>query len=322
MSYTVCMPYTIELEGVRKAFGGTPVLAGLDLRARPGTVLALLGANGAGKTTTVRILCTLLRPDGGAVRVAGHDVAAHPDRVRRAIAVTAQHAAVDDVLTGEEQLVLVGRLHRLSRRDARARAAELLEAFDLGAAARRRVGTYSGGMRRRLDLAATLVARPEVVVLDEPTTGLDPRSRRDVWRAIGELRDAGSTVLLTTQYLEEADALADHVAVLRAGRVAAEGTPEALKARVGEEAVVLTFAAPAHRDRAAALLAGVTNVCETIVTPGVTLRVATGGAPDDVRRVLERLAAGGVPAARLELHRPTLDDVFLTLTDPATEAAR
>jgi ABC-2 type transport system ATP-binding protein len=279
----MCMAYTIETEGLTKAFGATPVLDGLDLTVEAGAVFALLGPNGAGKTTTVRILATLLAPDGGTARVAGHDVAGDPRSVRAAIGLTAQEAAVDDLLTGAENLRMMARLRRVPR----ARAAELLERFDLGEAADRRVATYSGGMRRRLDIAMSLVARPQVLFLDEPTTGLDPRSRRAVWAAVTALANEGTTVLLTTQYLEEADRLADRIAVIDHGRVVAEGDAEALKARVGGETLELFFADPERP----------------------TLRVAVDG-PDDVRRVLGEV--DGVE--RIELHRPSLDDVFLALT--------
>jgi len=277
------MAYTIEVQDLTKAFGDTGVLAGVDLAVEPGEVFALLGPNGAGKTTTVRILATLLAPDGGTARVAGHDVVANPRAVREAIGLTAQEAAVDDVLTGAENLRMMCRL----RRRPKGRAADLLERFDLAEAADRRVGTYSGGMRRRLDIAMSLVARPQVLFLDEPTTGLDPRSRRAVWAAVKALADEGTTVLLTTQYLEEADRLADRIAVIDHGRVVAEGSAEALKARVGGETLELFFADPAQP----------------------ALRVAVDG-PEDVRRVLGEV--DGVE--RIELHRPSLDDVFLALT--------
>jgi ABC-2 type transport system ATP-binding protein len=227
------MAYTIETEELRKSFRGRPVLTALDLRVEAGSVFALLGPNGAGKTTTVRILSTLLAADGGTARVAGHDVAAEPKSVRAAIGLTGQYAAVDEMLTGEENLLMMARLRHLRRPAARRRVAELLERLDLAEAARRRVATYSGGMRRRLDLAMSQITTPPVVFLDEPTTGLDPRSRRDVWDAVGELAGAGTTVLLTTQYLEEADVLANRVAVMHGGRIVAEGTAEELKARVG-----------------------------------------------------------------------------------------
>jgi ABC-2 type transport system ATP-binding protein len=226
------MRYTIEADGLAKAFGAKPVLAALDLRVRRGSVYALLGPNGAGKTTTIRILSTLLRPDGGTAHVAGHDVSREPIEVRRAIALTGQYAAVDRRLTGRENLRMMARLRRFGRGSG-GRAQELLERFGLEEAADRLAGTYSGGMARRLDLAMSLVSDPTVLFLDEPTTGLDPRSRRDVWSAIGSLRDAGVTILLTTQYLDEAERLADCVAVLDGGRIVAEGTADELKAAAG-----------------------------------------------------------------------------------------
>ena len=226
------MTYTLEAEGLAKSFRGAPVLTGLDLRVPRGSVLALLGPNGAGKTTTIRILSTLLRPDGGRARIAGHDVVRDPAAVRRAIALTGQYASVDRRLTGRENLRMMARLRHFGRRSAR-RADELLARFGLEEAADRHAGTYSGGMARRLDLAMSLISDPAVLFLDEPTTGLDPRSRRDVWATVSELRDAGTTVLLTTQYLEEADRLADRIAVLHGGRVAAEGSAAELKEHAG-----------------------------------------------------------------------------------------
>ena len=293
------MAYTIEASGLVKAFGPSRVLDGLSLHAGAGEVLALLGPNGAGKTTTVRILATLLAPDAGAARVAGCDVVREPDAVRAAISLTAQEAAVDGLLTGAENLRMICRLRGV----ARPRAAELLERFDLVEAADRRVATYSGGMRRRLDLAMSLVKRPTVLFLDEPTTGLDPRSRRAVWDAVGALAHEGVTVLLTTQYLEEADRLADRIAVIDHGRVVAEGTAAELKARVAGETVELGFADAAALAAAAARVGGrADDLC---------LHVPVDG-PDGVRGVLEALA--GIPIEHLEIHRPSLDDVFFALT--------
>ena len=238
----MCMQYAIEATGLRKAYADTPVLAGVDLQVRPGAIFSLLGPNGAGKTTTVRLFCTLLRPDAGSARVAGLDVVADRHRVRRAISLTGQHAAVDELQTGEENLRMMGRLSGLGRAEARARARQLLADFDLTDAGRRRVGTYSGGMRRRLDLAAGLVGRPSVVFLDEPTVGLDPRSRQAMWDTVAGLAGEGVTVFLTTQYLEEADRLADRVAVLDGGRIVAEGTPAELKQRVADQRIELELA--------------------------------------------------------------------------------
>jgi ABC-2 type transport system ATP-binding protein len=299
-------PAAIEASGLRKTFGGRPALEGLDLRVEAGSVFALLGPNGAGKTTTVRILSTLLRADGGTATVAGHDVAREPRLVRRAISLTGQYAAVDEMLTGRENLRMMARLRHMRRDAARRRVTELLERFDLVDARDRRVAVYSGGMRRRLDLAMSLVAVPPLVFLDEPTTGLDPRSRRELWDAVGELRDRGVTVLLTTQYLEEADRLADRIAVIDGGRVVAEGTAEELKARVGSETVELFFAdEPALRAAAEAI-----DDTHGLDLQRLSLRVASDGSAAAVRDLLDRTEA----VQRLELHRPTLDDVFLELT--------
>jgi ABC-2 type transport system ATP-binding protein len=298
------MAYTIEAQGLTKAFGTTRVLEGLDLEVEAGEVFALLGPNGAGKTTTVRILATLLAPDGGSARVAGHDVIKAPKAVRAAISLTAQEAAVDGLLTGAENLRMMARLRRVRDRD---RITELLERLDLVDAADRRVATYSGGMRRRLDLAMSLIARPQVLFLDEPTTGLDPRSRAAVWEAVTQLAAEGTTILLTTQYLEEADRLADRIAVVDEGRITAQGTAAELKARVGEETAELFFA------DATALAAAAATLDATSNDERLSLRIQIDGA-EDVRRALDTLAAAGFHADRLELHKPTLDEVFLSLT--------
>jgi len=300
------MAYTIEVEGLTRSFGGTSVLGGIDLRVAGGTVAALLGPNGAGKTTTVKILSTLLRPDAGRVRVAGYDVVASPKEVRRRISLTGQHATVDEVLTGRENLVMMGRLRHLTTAVARDRAQRLLERFDLVEAADRRVSTYSGGMARRLDIALGLVDDPLVLFLDEPTTGLDPRSRRDVWDTVAELAASGVTVLLTTQYLEEADRLADSISVLADGRIAASGTADSLKALVGGETVELVLPDAAALAAASALLPGARE-------EDLSLHVLTDGTATGVREVLEVVA--GVPVLRVAVHRPTLDDVFLQLTE-------
>jgi ABC-2 type transport system ATP-binding protein len=301
------MAYTIEAQGLTKAFGATHVLEGLDLQIEAGEVFSLLGPNGAGKTTTVRILATLLAPDAGFARVAGHDVVKERNAVRSAISLTAQEAAVDGVLTGAENLRMMARLRRV--KDGRGRTRELLERFDLADAADRRVATYSGGMRRRLDLAMSLVSRPEVIFLDEPSTGLDPRSRLAVWEAVQALASEGATILLTTQYLEEADRLADRIAVVDGGRIAALGTAQELKSRVGEETLELFFADAETLAAAQVVLDGHATV------DGLSLRVAAAGA-EDVRQALDALNRHGVRADRLEVHRPTLDEVFLALTDP------
>jgi ABC-2 type transport system ATP-binding protein len=299
----MCMAYTIEIDELTKSFGEVPVLTGLDLAVEEGSVFALLGPNGAGKTTTVRILSTLLKADSGDVRVAGFDVARDPDEVRRALSLTGQYAAVDEVLTARENLNLMARLRHLPRAARRRRTGELIERFGLAEAADRRVGSFSGGMKRRLDLAMSLVSQPKVVVLDEPSTGLDPRSRRDVWDAVSELARGGATVLLTTQYLEEADVLADRIAVIDHGRVVAEGSADELKARFGSETVELFF-----EDLDALEAARVDGVAEP---ERLCLRVPSDGSAEGVRRLLDEV--DGVQ--RIALHRPSLDDVFLSLTE-------
>lgn len=308
-------PAAIRVDGLRKAFGRRRVLDGVDLAVAPGTVHALLGANGAGKTTLVRILATLLRPDAGAAVVGGHDVVRDPQGVRRAIGVTGQHTSVDELLTGAENLRMMARLAGFDRRAARARADELLATFGLEDAAGRRAGTYSGGMRRRLDLAASLVAGPRILYLDEPTTGLDARSRLGLWQLVAELRDRGTTILLTTQILDEADRLADRVAMLGGGRVVAEGTPDELKRWVGAELLELAFASAADRAAAAEALAVAGARPPATAEPRV-LQVPTDGSGDHVRHVLDRLAAHGVHAEHVTTRRPSLDDVFLVLTEP------
>ncbi|MEU4768732.1 ATP-binding cassette domain-containing protein [Actinosynnema sp. NPDC023794] len=298
----------VEATGLRKAYGSTAVLDGIDLEVAEGSVFALLGPNGAGKTTTIRILSTLSRPDGGRLRVAGFDVVREPAEVRGVISLTGQYAAVDAEQTGRENLVLVGRLMHLGRRAAKARAAELLERFDLVGAADRRVKTYSGGMRRRLDLAMSLVAEPKVIFLDEPTTGLDPASRTTMWDAIRDLVRTGATIFLTTQYLEEADRLADRIMVLDKGKVAAHGTADDLKARVGGHRLELRFASGAALDVAAALLGGLAD------RERLVLGVPSDGTAAHLHAVLDDLRAAAVVPAQVSSHRPTLDDVFLALT--------
>ena len=297
------------MTGLRKSYDVREVLRGIDLSVAAGEVFALLGPNGAGKTTLVRILATLLRPDAGTATVAGHDVVREPRRVQAAISLTGQHTAVDELLTGTENLVMLGRLRRLGRRAARRRAAELLAQFDLTDAGGRLVRTYSGGMRRRLDLAAGLVTTPEVLFLDEPTTGLDPRSRQATWAAVRALADRGTTVLLTTQYLEEADQLADRIAFIDDGAIIAAGRPEQLKAQLAGERVELRIGAPGMAGRALTVLAG-TPVAEQ----RGALTVATDGSAGQIRELLNRLDAAGVPVDQVAVHRPTLDDVSLTLT--------
>jgi ABC-2 type transport system ATP-binding protein len=307
----------IVVEGLCKSYGAIRALDGIDLTVPAGTVLGLLGPNGAGKTTAVRVLTTLLVPDAGIVRVAGFDVVRQPAKVRSVIGLAGQFAAVDETLTGRENLVLVGRLYHLGRQDAARRASDVLERFDLVDAADRRVGTYSGGMRRRLDLGASLVGRPQVLFLDEPTSGLDPRGRIGLWEVMAELVAAGTTLLLTTQYLEEADRLADTVAVIDNGRVIAQGTPDDLKARVGGEVVeVAVTPASAVGAAVAALAALATGEAHVDPQAGrVSVPVAAGGSV--VADAVRLLDAAGIGIADVSLRRPTLDDVFLTLTGHA-----
>ena len=303
------MPYTVNATGISKSFGSRIVLDGVDLAVETGTVFALLGPNGAGKTTMVRILATLIRPDFGAATIAGHDVLTDPVGVKRSISLTGQQTAVDDLLTGEENLLMMGRLWHLPRRTAAARATELLAAFDLADAADRRAGTYSAGMMRRLDLAISMIERPALLFLDEPTTGLDPRSREQLWATVRSLTDDGVTVLLTTQYLEEADALADRIALLDHGRIAAEGTADELKSSLGREVVQLQFADSASYDAALGVLdpaAADLQLC--------TVEFETDGSAAQLYSALGRLEAAGAPALKVSIRRPSLDDVFFSLT--------
>jgi ABC-2 type transport system ATP-binding protein len=309
------MTYTVEVEGLCKSLGGHAVLDHVDLAVETGSVLALLGPNGAGKTTVVRILATLMRPDAGTATIAGRDLRTDPVGVKRSISLTGQYAAVDEMLTGRENLEMMARLLRLPRRAARARAGELLAEFDLADAADRRATKYSGGMRRRLDLAISMIARPRLVFLDEPTTGLDPRSREQLWSTVRRLVDEGVTVLLTTQYLEEADQLADTVAVLDHGRVVARGTPDELKARLGAEVVRLHFADLAGYERA---LRGLDRVRADDRLR--TIDVATEGTAGEIFQILGWLQEAGAPAHRVSTYRPSLDDVFLSVTaQPAAD---
>jgi ABC-2 type transport system ATP-binding protein len=302
----------IFTDGLTKRFGTTPALAGLDLAVEPGTILGLLGRNGAGKTTAVRILATLLRPDGGRALVGGHDVVREPAAVREQISLAGQQATLDERLKGRENLILLGRLQRLSAHGARARAAELLERFGLADAAERLVSTYSGGMRRRLDLAACLMVPRPVVFLDEPTTGLDPVSRREVWNAIRALADEGAAILLTTQYLAEAEHLADRVSVLDAGRVVAEGTPAELKARVGERRVEAVIAPPGTVAAATAALAALGLQAEN--GRGARVSVPAPAGAEDLAAAIAALTGAGIDVEEASLHRPTLDDAFAALT--------
>jgi ABC-2 type transport system ATP-binding protein len=308
MTATATTP-ALDVTGLRKTFGDTVALDGVDLRVPAGTVFALLGPNGAGKTTTVHILSTLLGADAGNVRVAGHDPARDPDAVRRQIGVTGQFSAVDKLLTPEENLALMADLHHLDRGAARRRIDELLERFDLADAAQKPVATFSGGMQRRLDLAMTLVGSPRIIFLDEPTTGLDPRSRRTVWRIVREVVDDGVTIFLTTHYLEEADRLADRIAVLHRGRVIAEGAPDELKRLIPGGAIRLHFLDDGGLTAAARVLDG-----DAVDRDALTLEIASDGSSRSLREVLDRLERAAIEVERVSMHAPDLDDVFLTLT--------
>ena len=309
----------IVAEGLAKRYGKVTALDGVDLFVPAGTVLGLLGPNGAGKTTAVRILTTLLRPDTGHATVAGHDVLRDPAAVRRVIGLSGQYAAVDEHLTGRENLDMVGRLYHLGAATARARAAELLERFDLSDAADRVTKTYSGGMRRRLDLAASLVARPKVIFLDEPTTGLDPRSRLGMWDVIRELVREGATLLLTTQYLEEADALADDIAIIDHGTVIAQGTADELKAQVGGERVELVVADRSEVPKAVAALTSLATAPPLVDEDTHMVTVQVSGGTRALAEVVRELDTAGVVAQDLAFRRPTLDEVFLSLTGHGAE---
>lgn len=308
----------IETRGLVKTFGETRAVDGVDLTVPVGGVYGVLGPNGAGKTTTIRMLATLLPPDGGTARVLGHDVATEAATVRSRVALTGQFASLDEDLSGQENLVLVARLQGYDRSGARRRATELLEAFDLGAAARKQVKAYSGGMRRRLDIAASIVVRPDLMFLDEPTTGLDPRSRNQVWEIVRALVRAGTTVLLTTQYLEEADQLADRIAVIDHGRVIAEGTSGELKASVGSGAVKVRVADPADREPLAALLAEELDADPVLDSDpaSVSFRVTD---PTRVAGALHRAGERGLGISEYSLGQPSLDEVFLALTGRPAE---
>jgi oleandomycin transport system ATP-binding protein len=312
------MSTVIEAEGLTKRFGATQALAGVDLAAEGGQVLALLGPNGAGKTTIVRILATLLRPDAGRARVCGHDVVADATVVRQLIALTGQYASVDDQLTGTENLIMICRLLGLSRAAARARARAMLDRFDLAEAAGRAVKTYSGGMRRRLDLAASLLGDPGVLFLDEPTTGLDPRGRGQMWDTVRGVVAGGATVLLTTQYLEEADALADQIAVIDHGVVVAAGTPAELKARTGSQTLAVRAAGRGATAQVADTVAAVAGARPDVDAESGLVTVAVSD-PAMVPAVVRRLDDAGIVAAELSLRLPSLDEVFLTLTGHRAE---
>jgi ABC-2 type transport system ATP-binding protein len=303
------MDAAITVSGLRKAYGSTTVLDGIDLQVAPGTVFSLLGPNGAGKTTIVNILTTLIRADGGRAMVGGHDVAREPDAVRASIGVTGQFSAVDKLLTGAENLALMGDLRHLPRREAARRAAELLERFELADAGAKLAGTYSGGMVRRLDLAMSLIGEPRILFLDEPTTGLDPRSRRTMWQVVRDLAAGGVTVFLTTQYLDEADELADRIVLLDRGRVVADGTPAELKRLVPGGHISLEFTTAAGLDAAASVLHA------TVQDPdNLTLQVPSDGSVASLKALLDRFDDASISVERLSIHTPDLDDVFFALT--------
>jgi ABC-2 type transport system ATP-binding protein len=306
----------VHVAGLRKAFGSKVVLEGIDLEIAEGTVFALLGPNGAGKTTTVQILSTLIRADAGVMRVAGFDVSADPDKVRRAIGVTGQFSAVDYMLSGRENLLLMADLHHLDRQSGRRRVDELLDRFDLVEAAGQMALKYSGGMRRRLDLAMTLLGDPRIIFLDEPTTGLDPRSRHTMWQITRELVAGGVTILLTTQNLEEADQLADRIAVLDKGHLVAEGTPDQLKQRIPGGRVLLRFREPGVRINAAALLGH-----DSVADDALVLEIPTDGTPQSLRGLLDRLDEAGLEVDRVSVQTPDLDDVFFALTGAPHQSA-
>ena len=311
----------VLVEGLTKAFGQTKALTGLDLVVEPQTVVGLLGPNGAGKTTAVRILSTLLQPDGGTARVAGHDVVEEPQQVRQRIGLTGQYAAVDELLTGQENLMMIAQLTGWSRSAARRRADAMLERFDLADAGGRPVNTYSGGMRRRLDLAASLVLDPTILFLDEPTTGLDPRSRNELWTIIRELVAEGTTLLLTTQYLEEADALAESLVIIDHGHNIAEGTPDELKAQVGGDVIEVELADPGNTSRAADLLSAIAEGSIHIDAERGDLSVPIGQKDHAIAGVVRLLDDAGLRPIDVRRRRPSLDEVFLTLTGRPAEDA-
>ncbi len=309
----------ITVKGLKKSYGKNEVLKGVNFSVQRGTMLALLGPNGAGKTTTVRILSTLLKADAGTVTIEGYDALTEQQKVRSVIGLTGQSAAVDEMLTGRENLTMMGRLYRLTKQSAVARAEELLRDFDLVDAADRPLKTYSGGMRRRLDLAVSLIATPPVIFLDEPTTGLDPRSRQAMWTIIKQLLADGTTILLTTQYLEEADQLADNIVVIDGGKVIAEGSAQELKAKLGKDRLVLTF-------KDAKALAAAAKVVDGAVIDTEnkehTLTTVISDTNKDVKDVLERLSKANLPIVSLNVHKPTLDDVFISLTGKQTKTEK
>jgi ABC-2 type transport system ATP-binding protein len=307
----------ISVTGLRKSYGDKVVLNGIDLAVPEGTIFSLLGPNGAGKTTVVQILSTLIDADGGEMRVAGHDLATAPDAVRAVIGVTGQFSAVDNLLTGTENLLLMADLHHLGRAEGRHRAAELLRQLDLTDAASKLAGTYSGGMRRRLDLAMTLVGDPRLIFLDEPTTGLDPRSRRTMWQIIRDLAASGITILLTTQQLEEADELADRIALLDHGRIVAEGTADELKRSIPGGHIELRFAAQRELESAGQLLAATSRDEEAL-----TMQVPSDGNVPALRALLDQLDSASIKVERLSIHTPDLDDVFFAFTGQPDDSDR
>jgi len=313
------MTLAIKASGLAKAYGDVIALNGIDIEVEQGTVLGLLGPNGSGKTTTVRILATLLQADSGTASVGGFDVVTQPDQVRSVIGLTGQYAAVDEYLTGRENLELFGRLFHLSKFDAAKRASELLERFDLSDAADRGIKGYSGGMRRRLDLAASLIGRPNVLFLDEPTTGLDPRSRQGMWAVIEDLIAEGTTVLLTTQYLEEADQLANHIVVLDHGNVIAKGTSNELKAQVGGDRIEIVVESASDVAKAASLIQEFGSAPATTEEVVKTVLLPVAGGSTAIVNIVRKLDENNIAIADIALRRPTLDDVFLSLTGHATE---
>ncbi|MBB5791717.1 ATP-binding cassette domain-containing protein [Jiangella mangrovi] len=313
---TLDRPTAIAATGLRKSYGEQTVLDGIDITVPEGTVFSLLGPNGAGKTTTVQILSTLIEADGGSIRVAGHDLATDADGVRGAIGVTGQFSAVDNLLTGEENLLLMADLNHLDKAEGRRRTAELLERFDLVEAAKKNPATYSGGMRRKLDLAMTLVGDPKVIFLDEPTTGLDPRTRRIMWDAIRGLVAEGVTIFLTTQYLDEADELADRIALLDHGKIVAEGTSDELKRLIPGGHIRLQFTDPSELDQAARTFAGSSRD-----DAALALQIPSDGDVRSLRAVLDHLDVASIEVASLTVHTPDLDDVFLALTGRPAETA-
>lgn len=306
----------ISIKNLTKSFKSVDVLKGINLEVEEGTMLALLGPNGAGKTTTIRILSTLLSPDSGEVTINGFDVVKDTNSIRSSIGLTGQYAAVDELLTGRENLIMMGRLYHLSKKDAHTRAEELLAEFDLLDAANRIAKTYSGGMRRRLDLALSLIATPPILFLDEPTTGLDPRSRITIWDIIKKLMAKGTTILLTTQYLDEADKLADKIAVLDHGKIIAEGTADELKAMVGKERLEITIERESDFAKAVSV---VTGENKEVNEDERRIGVATDGTVSDLKRVLDAMQENGIEVETFSLHKPTLDDVFLKLTGHSAE---